>query len=174
MKELADSFVKLFLIVWKDLAMDRIPGDWRKAGVLPIFEADKKIQGSKTVPLMSGKVMEQTVLETICKVYKKVVSSSQNGFMEEKHAWQPDSLLQYWALDNWLSAWGESGGCCQSAFIKAFGIDLHNIFPKWWIMTVWTRWWAGELAEPCVQSAVISHMKPSWKVVFTGPGSLQC
>lgn len=48
MKELADSFVKLFLIVWKDLAMDRIPGDWRKAGVLPIFEADKKIQGSKT------------------------------------------------------------------------------------------------------------------------------
>lgn len=66
--------------------MDRIPGDWRKAGVLPIFEADKKIQGSKTVPLMSGKVMEQTVLETICKVYKKVVSSSQSGFMEEKHA----------------------------------------------------------------------------------------
>lgn len=25
-----------------------------------------------------------------------------------------------------------------------------------------------ELAEPCVQSAVISDMKPSWKLIFTG------
>lgn len=64
--------------------MDRIPEGWRKASVLPILPLDKKIQGNKTVPLMSGKVMEQIVLETISKINKKVISSSQNGFMESK------------------------------------------------------------------------------------------
>lgn len=111
-KELAAVFGKLFWIVWKDLAVNRVPEGWRKASVFPILKADKKIEGNKTVPLMSGEVMEQIVLEAISKMNKKVISSGQNGLTEGKPAWQLDCLLQCWALDGWLSGWGESSGGC--------------------------------------------------------------
>lgn len=72
----------------------------KKASVFPILKADNKIEGNKIVPLMSGKVMEQIVLETISKMNKKVVVVVRMDLWKEKHAGQPDCLLQCWALDD--------------------------------------------------------------------------
>lgn len=97
--------MKLFLIVQKGLAMNRLPEGWGKASIFPILKADKKIQGNKTVPLMSGKVMEQTILETISKINKKVISSSQNGLLEGE-AWlttrSPSTVLSLRCLARWM------------------------------------------------------------------------
>ena len=41
-KELADVIVKLFSMILKVIATDRIPEGWKKANVLPIFKKDKK------------------------------------------------------------------------------------------------------------------------------------
>ncbi|PKU40014.1 rna-directed dna polymerase from mobile element jockey- hypothetical protein [Limosa lapponica baueri] len=65
------------------------PEDWKKANVTGIINKDKEDPGNhRAVSLMSvlGKVVEQTILETISKHMKdsKMVGSSQHGFMKEK------------------------------------------------------------------------------------------
>lgn len=53
---------------------------------------------------MCGKIMEQTILETISKMNRKVISSSQNGLREGK-AWlttrSPSTVLSL----RWLAQW---------------------------------------------------------------------
>lgn len=69
------------------------------------------------------------------------------------------------------------------AFVKAFDTVLHNnelyilhVDELWTVEQMVSR--CVELAEPCVQSAVVSDMKPSQKLVLLvnpiSAGSLHC
>lgn len=66
-KELADVIVNLFSIILKVLTMDRIPEGWKKTNVLPIFRKEKGSYKTVSLILISGKVMDQIILETISK-----------------------------------------------------------------------------------------------------------
>ena len=62
-----------------------MPKDWEKANVSPVFKKGKK-EGPVSLTSISGKAMEQLILEAISKHVenKKVVRSTQHRFSKGK------------------------------------------------------------------------------------------
>lgn len=75
------------ICVWQSV---EVPGDWRKANVTSIFKKNKKEDpgnyGLVSLTLIPGAVMEQLIPETTSRHMKdkKVIGSSQHGFMKGK------------------------------------------------------------------------------------------
>jgi len=91
LRELADVIAEpLFIIFESSLRAGKVPEDWRKASVIPVFKKDKKEDpGNCTLVSLTSipeKVMEQLILEVIIKQVeeKKIISSSQDGFTKGK------------------------------------------------------------------------------------------
>ena len=68
----------------------KVPVDWRKASVTPIFKKGKKEDPGNNRPVsltsIPGRLMEQLILDVIIKQVeeKKVIRSSQHGFTKRK------------------------------------------------------------------------------------------
>lgn len=70
----------------------RVPEDQKKANVIPVSQEGKNYAGNCRLVILNlipGKVMEQTIPETISKHMKvhKVVGSSQHEFANGKSWW---------------------------------------------------------------------------------------
>ena len=70
----------------RSLRSRKVPEDWRKADVIPIFRKGKKGDGPVSVIWISGKVMKQVLLEIIFRHTKnnKVTEGSEHRFMKWK------------------------------------------------------------------------------------------
>jgi len=96
LKEMADVITEpLSIILERTWGTGEVPEDWRKANVTPIFKKSKMEDPENYTPVsltsIPGKVMEQLILEVICKQVeeKKDGWIHQGGIMLD----QPDRFL---------------------------------------------------------------------------------
>jgi len=132
-RELADVIAEpLSIIFERSWRTGEVPKDWRKVSVTPIFKKGKKEDPGNyrlvSLTSISGKVMEQLILEVIIKQVvgeQKLMRSSQHGFSKGKSC-----LTNLIAFYDGMTGWVDEGRAVDVVYLnfsKAFDTVSHNI-----------------------------------------------
>uniref|UniRef100_A0A8B9PGQ4 Reverse transcriptase domain-containing protein n=1 Tax=Apteryx owenii TaxID=8824 RepID=A0A8B9PGQ4_APTOW len=176
LRELADVIAKpLSIIFERSWRTGEVPEDWKKANVTPVFQKGKKEDPGNYRPVsltcISGKVMEQLILEAISKHVedKKVIRSSQHGFTKGKSC-----LTNLIAFYDGMTGWVDEGRAVDVVsldFSKAFDTVSHNILMdklRKCGLDEWTVRWIENWLNGRAQRVVISGAESSWRPVASG------
>jgi len=173
LRELADVIAEPLSIMFeRSWRTGKVPEDWKKASVTPVFKKGKKEDPGNYRPVsltsIPGKVMEQLIPDVICKQVeeKKVVRSSQHGFTKGKSC-----LTNMNAFYDSMTSWVDEGRAVDVVYLdfsKASDTVSHNILigklrkrglDEWSV--TWTENWLNGRA----QRVVISSAESSWRPV---------
>jgi len=146
-----------------------VPEDWRKLQSLK--RARRRTQETTGLTSITGKVMEQLILDVIIKQAeeKKVIRNSQRGFTEAKLG-LTNLIVFYDGMTGWVGE-GRAVDIIYVDFSKAFDTVSHNILLgklRKCGLDEWSVRWIENWLNGRTQRVVISGAESSWRPVTSG------
>jgi len=176
LKELADIIGKpLSIILENSWQSGKVPGDWKKGNIVPIFKKGRKEDPGNYQPVslssVPGKVIEQMVPEPMQRPMedREVIRDSQHGLTKGKSCLT--NLVAFY--DGVITSVYKARAMevIYPNFCKTFDTITHNILPskiERYGFDGWTVWRMRDWLDSQIQRVVINGLVSSWRLMTSG------